>query len=262
MLVQFEMLDSLPAANKVQVSTGQHGGCMARVAMAKSERVAQALEREIREGRVAHGDLLESEGNLMQRFSVSRNTVRRGLEILARQGLITTRTGIGSFVTYDGATIDSNLGWTIALARVTERTETRVLDIRRGGCARADAFLNADGDYLCLDRLRHCSNRAMGISLERSRLPWRAEFAMILSHGLSHGSLGRTLGEMGLTPVGGEAVAGVETALSAVDAAIMGRSAGQPMLRLQRVTRTEDGSTLEFVESLLDPARFGLRMQF
>ena len=90
-----------------------------RTGIAKSELVAQTLEREIREGRVGHGDLLESEVGLMRRFSVSRNTVRKGLEILSRQGLITTRTGIGSFVTYDGTTIDSNLGWIGARATMS-----------------------------------------------------------------------------------------------------------------------------------------------
>jgi GntR family transcriptional regulator len=230
--------------------------------MAKSEIVARRLEREIREGRVLHGEQLDSEGTLMQRFAVSRNTVRRGLEMLARQGLITTRTGIGSFVTYDGTTIDSNLGWSVALSRSSERVETRVLDLRRGGCPKADGFLGMKGDYLCLDRLRHCHDAGCGISLERSRLPWRDAFGSILAEGLSGGSLSRTLSGLGLAAEGGQELAGVIRALSPVDAAVMGRRSGQPMLRLQRVTRTEDGDVLEYVESILDPDRFGLRMDF
>ena len=233
-----------------------------RVGMAKSEQVARALESQIRQGRVSHGDQLESEGSLMQRFAVSRNTVRRGLGILVRQGLITTRTGIGSFVTYDGTTIDSNLGWTVALSDETGRIETRTLDIRRGPCAKADAFLGETGDYLCIDRLRFCLDVHHGISLERSRMPWRAEFAPLLDRGLSGGSLNRTLGELGLSATGGAEMTGVIPALSPVDAAIMGRPAAEPMLRLQRATRIEDGSTLEYVESILDPARFGLRIEF
>ena len=39
-----------------------------RTGIAKSELVARTLEREIREGRVGHGDLLESEVALMRRF--------------------------------------------------------------------------------------------------------------------------------------------------------------------------------------------------
>ena len=76
----------------VQVGTGTRMPPVStRIGLPKSELVARTLEREIRDGRLLHGDQLDSEGGLMRRFSVSRNTVRRGLEILARQGLITNR---------------------------------------------------------------------------------------------------------------------------------------------------------------------------
>ncbi|OYX44656.1 MAG: hypothetical protein B7Z02_04955 [Rhodobacterales bacterium 32-67-9] len=97
----------------VELGAGSSGPYLpARVGMEESEFVANTLERKIRRGRFANGDQLDSEGGLMRRFSVSSNTVRRGLEMLAGQGLFTTRAGIGSFVTYDGTTIDSNLGRT------------------------------------------------------------------------------------------------------------------------------------------------------
>ena len=233
-----------------------------RVGMPKSEQVAGAIEAEIRTGRMAHGDQLASEGTLMQRFAVSRNTVRRGLEMLASKGLITTRTGIGSFVTYDGTTIDSAQGWTIALAHGAGRVETRMLGLYRGPCARADAHLGARGDYLCLDRLRYSIESACGISLERSRLPWRAAFAPLLDSGLKDGSLSQTLADLGLVVAGGSETASVLPALSPVDAAIMDRPPRQPMLRLERVTKDEDGSVLEYVDSILDPAHFGLRIAF
>ncbi len=230
--------------------------------MAKSEIVAHTLEREIREGRFGHGDQLDSEGGLMRRFSVSRNTVRRGLALLARQGLITTRTGIGSFVTYNGTTIDSNLGWTTALSCGIGEVTTRVLVIWQGACAKADRHFGEKSAYLCIDRLRFCEAAGCGISLERSRLPWRDPFEAVLAAGLSGGSLNRTLNEMGLAAAGGQEIAGVIPALSKPDAAIMERRPGSPMLRLERVTRCADGSALEYVESILDPARFGLRVDF
>lgn len=232
----------------------------AAVGLPKAEIVARTLEREIRDGRMAHGAQLDSEGGLMRRFDVSRNTVRRGLEILARQGLITTRTGIGSFVTYDGTTIDSSLGWTVALAHGAGAVETRLLALDRGPCAMADARLGSTGNYLRLDRLR--TSGGIGISLERSRLPWRDAFAGILLDGLAEGSLSQSLAERDLHPAKGQEVASVLPALSAEDASVMGRAEGSPMLRLERLTFTADGSPLEVVESLLDPARFGLRIDF
>ena len=233
-----------------------------RVALGKSEHVAQALEREIREGQVPHGAQLDSEGALMRRFSVSRNTVRRGLGILSRQGLITTRTGIGSFVTYDGTTIDGNTGWTVALSHGAGMVETRLLGISRGQCAHADRELGAMQDYLCIDRLRHCTRAKQGISLERSRLPWRAGFAPILGNGLQDRSLNATLAAVGLIRASGREVASVIASLAPIDADIMGRRAGTPMLRLVRVTHLADGSALEVVDSILDPERFGLRIEF
>ncbi len=233
-----------------------------RVGLPKAEQIALTLEREIREGSFEHGDRLESEGALMKRFSVSRNTVRRGLEMLSRQGLITTRTGIGSFVTYDGTTIDSNVGWTVALSHGEGTVETQLLTVRRGSSQRADAHLETSGDYLCIDRLRYCRKSKCGISLERSRLPWRDEFESILTDGLHHGSLNTTLSALGFSAANGQEVATVIPALSRVDADIMDRKVGAPMLRLVRVTQHSDGSVLEYVESILDPDRFGLRIEF
>ena len=233
-----------------------------KVGLAKSEHVARSLEREIRQGRIAHGEQLESENSLMNRFSVSRNTVRKGLETLARQGLITTRTGIGSFVTYDGTTIDSNLGWTTALARGPDKIETRLISLHRGPCAKADRFLKISGDYLCVDRVRYCLESNQGITLEWSRLPWRQSFADVLQLELSGGSLNRTLIDLGLHTHSGEEVASVLTELSKSDARLMERRSGDPMLKLQRCTRAADGTTIEYIESILDPERFGLRLAF
>ena len=233
-----------------------------RTGIAKSELVARTLEREIREGRVGHGDLLESEVALMRRFAVSRNTVRKGLEILSRQGLITTRTGIGSFVTYDGTTIDSNLGWTVALSHGAEAVTTRLLQLGRGGSGRADKALGAAAEYLRVDRLRVCGATRTGISLERSRLPWRDGYAEVIGAGLAEGSLNRTLADLGLFAAKGQETVSVIPALPERDAAIMERPPGAPMLRLERVTRCADGSALEYVDSILDPARFGLRIDF
>ncbi len=45
--------------------------------MGKPEQIATVLEKEIRSGALGFGERLQSENELVQRFSVSRNTVRR-----------------------------------------------------------------------------------------------------------------------------------------------------------------------------------------
>ncbi|OYX41572.1 MAG: hypothetical protein B7Z02_15300 [Rhodobacterales bacterium 32-67-9] len=63
-------------------------------------------------------------------------------------------------------------------------------------------------------------------------------------------------------PASGQEMASVIPSLQEVDAAIMERSAGAPMLRLERITRCDDGSVLEYVDSILNPSRFGLTIDF
>jgi len=233
------------------------------VGLPKSLRIAQTLEREIRSGRMSRGDQLASENELVRRFSVSRNTVRKSLEQLARLGLITTRTGVGSFVTYEGSSIDNALGWTRALSKTEDDVETQILNIKRGPCAAASTFVNHGAmEFLHVDRLRKVPRRRAAISLERSRCPWRSEFAHVLQDGLINGSLGETLASAGLVVDHGEEWAEVLPALSKSDSKVMGRKAGEPMLRLRRVTRNSDGEIIEFVESILDPSRFGLHLEF
>ncbi len=234
------------------------------IGVAKAEHVALILEGEIRRGQAPRGTALASETELTRRFAVSRNTVRRGLKLLVGRGLITTRVGIGSFVTYDGSTIDGAQGWSVALSRAGGEVETRLLTIRRGPCARADAFRDdgAGGDYLCVDRMRFCRGTGQGISLERSRLPWREGFEALLETGLPGGSINSTLSAFGLIPASGCEGAGVLPALAEPEAKVLGRSPGTPMLRLERLVRDAEGACIEYVESLLDPAHFGLRVEF
>ena len=86
--------------------------------------------------------------------------------------------------------------------------------------------------------------------------------APLLESGLKQGSLSLTLADLGLSAAGGSETASVLPALSPVDAAIMGRPPRQPMLRLERVTRDDAGAVLEYVDSILDPVHFGLRIAF
>ncbi len=232
------------------------------IGLSKPTRIARILEREIKTGTIARGDRIESETALMQRFSVSRNTVRKGLEILSGDGLITTRSGIGSFVTYGGSIIDSEAGWSLALSEGELQIGTRILHLSRAEMALAGKPVAVGTDCLCVDRLRFRQDNGRGISLERSRLPWRDGFAELPQSGLINGSLSESLAAAGLVTGSGEEWANVLPALSAQDAAIMGREPGEPMLRLRRLTRAADGSIIEFVESILAPNHFGLHLEF
>jgi GntR family transcriptional regulator len=60
--------------------------------------IANELQKEIRIGNYAVGELLPTETGLMARFSASRQTVREALRLITEQGLIVRRAGFGSVV--------------------------------------------------------------------------------------------------------------------------------------------------------------------
>lgn len=228
----------------------------------KSVRIAHVLEAEILSGALGNGAPLASENALVKRFSVSRNTVRKSLEILNGKGLITTKSGIGSFVTFGGKTIDDHSGWSVALSSHDTELATRVLRLTRGEMDISDAPGDVGNDLLIVDRLRFRIQTGEGVSLERSRVAWRDGFSDILESGLEGGSLTKTLRSCGLVVFEGDEWANVLPALPEEDAQIMGRKSGEPMLSLRRLTKAADGTAIEYVESTLDPKLFGLHMRF
>jgi GntR family transcriptional regulator len=229
---------------------------------AKPEQIASVLEQEIRSGVLAFGDRLQSESELVQRFSVSRNTLRKGLEDLNSRGLITTKVGIGSFVTFNGQTINDAMGWSKALADVGADTETRTLRIELTDDADLSDFLELGSTtFIAVDRLRSLSATGKPISLERSRMPLSAELADVPLRGLTSGSLRETMRNAGLVPSHGEEWADIEM-LSEDDAGMLGVSTGTAFLRTRRLTRDGDNRPIEYVTSLLNPAFFALHLEF
>ncbi|RLP22400.1 GntR family transcriptional regulator [Mesorhizobium sp. YM1C-6-2] len=230
--------------------------------VAKPERIATVLEQEIRSGAIGYGERLQSESELVQRFSVSRNTVRKGLGELSSRGLITTKVGIGSFVTFDGKMVDDAIGWSKALADAGANAEVRTLRLEViEDAALAERLGVANPAFIALDRVRSNASDGHAISIERSRLPLSAELEEIPLKGLREGSLHKTLRRAGLVPDHGEEWVDIEM-LTVEDAAVLGCVAGAPFLRTRRLTRTSDGRPIEYVTSLLNPAHFALYLEF
>lgn len=228
----------------------------------KPEQIASVLEQEIRSGVLAFGDRLQSENELVQRFAVSRNTLRKGLEELNSRGLITTKVGIGSFVTFNGQTIYDVMGWSKALADVGADTETRVLRIEMmRDPALAVLLKTGDDAFIAVDRLRLLAKDQKPISIERSRVPFLPELEDVPLKGLRSGSLTQTLRAAGLVHDHGEEWADIEM-LGDADAELLGCAAGSAFLRTRRLTREAGGRPIEYVTSLLNPAYFALHLEF
>jgi len=102
--------------------------------------LVDALAQRIREGRLAEGDKLPTEAEIMGEFGVSRTVVREALSRLQAGGLVATRHGVGTFVAAPGE------GGTFRIAPeqvATLREVIAVLELRIGLEAEAAALAAA-----------------------------------------------------------------------------------------------------------------------
>ncbi|MCB8882033.1 GntR family transcriptional regulator [Acidisoma cellulosilytica] len=228
---------------------------------AKYQRLADLLTRDIQAGAFQPGERLPGEIDLARRFDVSRGTIRQALSSLQDAGLIETWTGAGSFVCYNGARLEDELGWSRALARHGVALEPRILRFERlDDSALAETLALPSPAFLALDRVRSTDD-GKPISLELSRLPWREDYAAVLEHGLVEGSLRRTLEMLEIRAVGGTEAADL-VRLSASEAMELQQTEGEPFLGTTRIVHDASGAIIEHVRSRLHPSHFTLQLSF
>jgi GntR family transcriptional regulator len=227
----------------------------------KHELIAEELAIEIRSGELPTGDLLPGETSLARRFSVSRNTVRAALRELVSSGLIATRAGKGSIVTFDGRPMDVRLGWARALADQGVSTQVTLLRLETvRDAALAERIGVADDLFLAVDRLRSIV-AGPPISRECSRVPASPAVLAQITSQRATGSLTKLLARAGLFGSVGEQWVELRR-LDQEAAASLERDQGEAFLWSRCLTRDAKGRFVELVESYLDPDHFSLHFRF
>ncbi|GAA0580964.1 GntR family transcriptional regulator [Kribbella sandramycini] len=222
----------------------------------KHERVAAVLDREVRAGLVRRGARLPGEVELARRFGVSRNTVRAALAILAREGLISTRSGKGSFAAFDGRPLDGRLGWTHAPADPVLDVESRTIRIAH---ERTSHRSLSTEKLIVIERLQLVGDTP--IAWERSWVPALEPLRDLPRKGLVNDSIAVTLTRAGLHP--DHCSQRLRTRpLTPAEAATLARSPGVPFLHTERTSWTADDRFAEHAECLLDPAHYELTLDY
>ncbi|MFI9758160.1 GntR family transcriptional regulator [Streptomyces sp. NPDC051963] len=229
----------------------------------KHQQITEVLAREIRSGRLPTGEQLPGEHALAQRFGVSRTTVRAALAELNETGLITTRTGKGSYVLFDGRPLDNRLGWARALALQGIDTRVRTLAVREVTDDQlADQLALDETAFVTVERTRELVENGSVITYERSFLPCVPGTRELPQHAaLDDLSLTEVMRQSGLhADHGQQSLTGRR--INAPEAEILRRSPGDWFLDVRRTSRAADDSLVEHVASLLDPEHFELCLEF
>jgi GntR family transcriptional regulator len=201
-------------------------------------------------GTVEPGELLPSEGELAERWSVSRVTVRRALALLKEEGLVGSRKGFGWYIA--GEPMRQSLdALTTIEDQITAAGRQPTRQLLRFGLGVAPAHvaevLHATS-VLEIARLNLADGEPVG-----RNTAWISE---AMARGLSMEAVERQSLHR-LLPVTVTAATQTITAVGAsdVDAALLEVPVGAPLLQFKRTTRESAGRAVLYSEAVYNPRR-------
>lgn len=214
--------------------------------------VARKLREAIFHG--VYGEALPPERALAETLGVSRDSLRKALDLLEEEGLVVRRQGSGTFVAKRATFRTRLLGFSEEMRALGLQPETRVLLVEKGPPTPEEAMalaLSPGEGVLRLLRLRLADREPM--ALERAALPlWALAEA-------PQGSLYQALEAKGLRPV--RALQRLRAVAAREEARPLGVEPGSPLLHLERVSYLPDGRPVEFVKSWYRADRYELLVE-
>ena len=229
----------------------------------KSRRVYLLLRDDIANGQHAEGAILPSEQRLAETHGVSRVTVRRALEALARDGLIEKKTGAGSIVRAAGAAdgaITADMATLIPqIVQMGRETSARLLSFSYGlAPAPVQVALRLEAGDRVQTAVRIRSTEDNPFSHLTTYVP------EAISQNYSEADLATTplfelLERSGVTVA--SARQSVTATLAAPDVAEgLRMSTGAALLSLTRVVYDDQGRGIEYLSALYRPDMFRMDM--
>lgn len=220
--------------------------------------IAEALRARIRDGIAAPGARLATQRGLAREFGVTLMTLRQGLDLLERDGLIVRRHGLGTFVASPSVDYDILHFRTFAgdLSAMGESVETRFLGSQFALPDRRVAQglrLGTGEGVFVLDRLRLVDRHPM--SYQRSFLPAsigrevaKADLEIMPLRKVLNFKLGLEITRAR------EAVFAVT--LRSREAQALGCRPGSPAFRSERISCVADGTPIVFDRVFIPGDRF------
>jgi GntR family transcriptional regulator len=205
------------------------------------------------------GDSIPSERQLSVELGVSRLTLRAALEDLAREGYLVRRRGAGTFVSEPKIAQELTMtSFTDDMQRRGMRPASRTLELRLGPAgARLGRLLHVSPSesLVVARRLRLADGESMAIETLYVR---EAHVPGLSAKDLEEHSFYELLSDRyGIEIVGGQQT--IEpTVTDEEESLALGVPLHSPAFRFERVTHSETGESVEFVESVYRGDRYKL----
>lgn len=215
--------------------------------------LAQSLRSQIVEGKILAGEALPSERDLCTLMGASRVTVRKAIELLIEEGMLSRRQGSGTYVT---PRIQAPGSFLTSFSEDAEargqKISTLWMEKKVGSASDEETSLlelPASTQILRLSRVRMAGGEPLAI--EHATVP--ADMLPDVKD-LGH-SLYRALAERGNRPVSGQQK--IRAALAGpIEARLLGIEEGCEILRIERLTRRADGRPVELTRSAYRGERY------
>jgi GntR family transcriptional regulator len=215
--------------------------------------LAQKLRQDITEGKILAGEALPSERDLCALMGASRVTVRKAIELLIEEGMLSRRQGSGTYVTPRIQAPGSFLTSFSEDAEARgETTTTHWMEKKKGFASDEEARLlelKVDAPVLRLSRVRLADGEPLAI--ENAVVP----ADMLPTAEKLGNSLYKALAERGNRPISGQQK--IRAALAGPnEAKLLGVEEGVEILRIERLTRRADGRPVELTRSAYRGERY------
>ncbi len=218
----------------------------------------EIMREKIRSGEWKPGDLIPSERELSEQYSISRMTARQAVTELVNEGVFFREQGRGTFVAQRKITqqLMRLTGFTDDITARGQRPSTRVLcaEMRPADDATAERLqIYAGQPVVYLQRLRLADDEPLAI--EVSHLSFRG-CERLLEEDLEHQSLYRVLETRIALPLL-EADQELEAGLAAEpDARLLQIPVGSPVLYTRRTSYTDRNRPVEFAKAVYRGNRY------
>jgi GntR family transcriptional regulator len=229
--------------------------------------LAAQIRDAIRNGEYADGRQLPTEEQLSASFSVSRQTVRRAMQDLVSEGIIYRVAGRGTYPVAEEDRYVNHFGSVEELMALSLDTECQVVNP-----------LQRKVDVETASRLRLRSDEIFTVALVRLH----ADIPFCYTSVYLPPRIGQLLADVGelsspgrrsrVTVIGlidarrGGSITAAEQSISAAGAPAiaarhLGREAGEPMLRIDRLYFDEEDDPVELAVSYFDPEHYSYRVK-